>query len=61
LPLYEVPVVELSGATTDNVRPNASYVYVVRSQVTLEDHGETILEPDEREHWMEQVRRFVNG
>jgi hypothetical protein len=34
---------------------------ILGSQVTLEDHGETILEPDEREHWMKQMRRFVIG
>lgn len=34
---------------------------ILGSQNTQEDHGETILEPEERWEWMRKIRNFVDG
>lgn len=48
------------GGTTED-SPLTELRLIFDTQETQEDHSETILEPDERERLMRQMREFLNG
>jgi hypothetical protein len=41
--------------------PLAELRLVLDAQITQEDHGETIIDPDDRFSWAQRLRDFVNG